>query len=65
MNEIVCGVSRPVGPGEGDGDRDGQEMLAESSSELEAWLAVTEGGWIKTDTHPAIGQLSFTSPRTA
>jgi hypothetical protein len=32
--------------GDGDGERDGHELLAESKSEL--WLAVSEGGWINT-----------------
>lgn len=43
------GVSKPVGTGEGEGDRDGQEMLAERRSEL----VVSEGGWI--NTVPVIG----------
>lgn len=34
------------GKGEGEGDKDGQ-ALAERRSE--AWLAVTEGGWMKTE----------------
>lgn len=34
-----------VGAGDGDGERDGQELMERRS---EAWLAVTEGGWMKT-----------------
>ena len=33
------------GIGGGDGERDGQESMERRS---EAWLAATEGGWIKT-----------------
>ena len=36
------------GIGEGEGESEGQE--AERSSE--AWLAVTEGGWMKTKNSP-------------
>jgi hypothetical protein len=37
-----------VGAGEGvpDGDKEGQDTLADKSSE--SWLAVVDGGWIKT-----------------
>ena len=32
--------------GEGDGESDGHEPLADSKSEV--WLAVSEGGWMNT-----------------
>ncbi len=40
---VVKAVERGIG--EGDGERDGQESMERRS---EAWLAATEGGWIKT-----------------
>ena len=36
-----------VETGEGEGERDGQELWVDRSSEL--WLAVREGGWMKTE----------------
>ena len=45
-----------VGAGDGDGERDGQELMERRS---EAWLAVTEGGWMKTNQ-----KLSVSIPST-
>ncbi len=40
-----CGVEQ--GTGEGEGERDGQEILAEKSSGSSSWLD-TDAGWMKT-----------------
>ena len=45
-----------VGAGDGEGESEGQELMERRS---EAWLAVTEGGWMKTNQKLSVSTPSF------